>query len=149
MVCQLLEERKKWAPSIRGVKIGPTRWASPVHSELRPGWAIKLLARKKLGQIWPCPIWPSLVCPYSARPVRIFFVFKRLFGPASPVFRAGWVAKILVRKIWANFGPKNPGQFWPCPVLAQPTVDPAQPDPANPDCQLYPQLVLVRVSPPS
>ena len=33
----------------RGGKIGPTRWASPVRPELGPGWAIKLLARKKSG----------------------------------------------------------------------------------------------------
>ena len=26
----------------RGGKIGPTRWASPIHPELGPGWAIKL-----------------------------------------------------------------------------------------------------------
>ena len=35
----------------RGGKIGPTWWASPVHPELGPGWAIKLLAQKKSGQI--------------------------------------------------------------------------------------------------
>ena len=51
----------------RGGKIGPTRWASPVRPKLGPGWAIKLLARKKSGQIWPRPnvfclektIWPD------------------------------------------------------------------------------------------
>ena len=35
----------------RGGKIGLTRWASPVHPELGLGWAIKLLAQKKSGQI--------------------------------------------------------------------------------------------------
>ena len=34
-----------------GDKIGSTRWASPVHPELGPGRAIKLLALKKSGQI--------------------------------------------------------------------------------------------------
>ena len=43
----------------RGGKIGPTRWASLVRPKLGPGWAIKLLARKKPGQIWPSPVWPG------------------------------------------------------------------------------------------
>ena len=30
--------------TFRGGKIGPARWASQVHPELGPGWAIKLLA---------------------------------------------------------------------------------------------------------
>ena len=30
------------SPPIRGGKIGPTRWASPIRPELGPGWAIKL-----------------------------------------------------------------------------------------------------------
>ena len=106
----------------RGGKIGLARWASPIHPELGPGWAIKLLARKKLGQIWPGPIWPGLVWPDPARPARIFFAFKRLFGPTSPVFRAGWATKILARKNRANFGPTR---FWPSPLLARP--NPARP----------------------
>ena len=87
----------------RGGKIGPTRWASLIRPKLGSGWAIKLLARKKLGQIWPGPVWPGLV-----RPVRIFFSFKRLFGLTSPVFRAGWAVKILALKNRANFGPARP-----------------------------------------
>ena len=106
----------------RGGKIGPTRWASPVHLELGPGWTIKLLARKKPGQIWLGPIWPGPVWPDLARPALIFFAFKRLFGPTSSVFRAGWAAKILARKIRANFGPTR---FWPNPLLARPS--PARP----------------------
>ena len=77
----------------KGGKIGPTRWASPFHPELGPGWAIKLLALKKYGQIWPNPIWPGPVWPSQVwldpfRSIRIFFAFKRLFGQTSPVFRA-------------------------------------------------------------
>ena len=37
-------------------KIGPIRWASPVHLELGPDWVIKLLVKKKSGQILPGPI---------------------------------------------------------------------------------------------
>ena len=49
-------------------------------------------------------------------PVRpIFFAFKRLFGPTSPVFRTGWATKIFPRKNRANFGP---ARFWPSPLLA-------------------------------
>ena len=68
----------------RGGKIDSIRWASSVCPELGPGWAIKLLVRKKSGQIWPGLVWPGL-----AQPVRIFFTFKWLFGPINPVFRAG------------------------------------------------------------
>ena len=78
--------------SIRGGKISPTRWASLGRSKLGPGWAIKLLARKKQGQIWPGPVWPSPVWP---GPLEIFFTLKRLFGPTGPVFRAGWAVKML------------------------------------------------------
>ena len=60
----------------RGGKIGPTRWASSVGAELEPDWAIKLLARKKSGQIWPGLIWPDLVWPGPVRPARIFFSLK-------------------------------------------------------------------------
>ena len=105
-------------PAARGGKIGPTRWASPVRPKLGPGWAIKLLALKKPGQIWPGPVWPG-----PARPARIFFTLKRLFGPTGPVFRLGWAVKILARKNRANFGPTR---FWP---------GPARPGP--PDCHLY------------
>ena len=54
----------------RGGKIGSTRWASPVRPKLGSGWAIKLLARKKPGQIWPGPV---LVQPTvgPARPARL------------------------------------------------------------------------------
>ena len=48
---------------IRGGKIGPARWASPVRPKLGPGWAIKLLARKKPGQIWPGPARPNFFLP--------------------------------------------------------------------------------------
>ena len=106
----------------RGGKIGPTRWASSVLPKLGPGWAIKLLAQKKPGEIWPGPVWPSPVWPGQARPARIFFALKRLFGPTGPVFRAGWAVKILARKNRANFGP---ARFWPSPLLAWPS--PARP----------------------
>ena len=114
----------------RGGKIGPVRWASPIHPKLGPDWAIKLLARKKSGQIWPGPIWPCPVWPDLTRSVRIFFVFKRLFGSISPVFRAGWATKILARKNQVNFGS---ARFWLSPLLTQPS--PARPDPSN--CQLH------------
>ena len=54
-------------PASRGGKIGPARWASLVRPKLGPGWAIKLLARKKPGQIWPGPLWPSPVWPGPTR----------------------------------------------------------------------------------
>ena len=97
----------------RGGKIGPARWASPVRPKLGPGWAIKFLAQKKPGQIWPGPVWPSPVWPGPARPARIFFALKILFGPTGPVFRAGWAVKILARKNRANFGPAH---CWPGPA---------------------------------
>ena len=103
----------------RGGKIGPAPWASPVRPKLGPGWAIKLLARKKPGQIWPGPVWPSPVWP---GPPEFFFAFKRLFGPTGPVFRAGWAVKILAKKNRANFGS---ARFWPGPLLARPS--PARP----------------------
>ena len=93
----------------RGGKIGPTRWASPVRPKLGSGWAIKLLARKKSGQIWPGP--PEFI-----------LALKRLFGPTGPVFRTGWAVKILARKNQANFGR---ARFWPSPLLARP--GPARP----------------------
>ena len=93
---------------IRGGKIGPARWASPVHPELGQGWAIKLLTQKKPGQIWS---GNGMAQPGPARPN--FFAFKRLFGPTSPIFRTGWDTKILARNIRANFGP---ARFWPSPV---------------------------------
>ena len=58
-------------------KIDPIRWASPVHLELGPGWAIKLLARKKSGQIWLGPIWPGPVWLDPVRPARIFFCLQK------------------------------------------------------------------------
>ena len=100
----------------RGGKIGRTRWASPIRPELGPGWAIKLLARKKPGQIWPGPVWPGPVWPDLTR--TNFFSFKRLFDSTNPIFRAGWAVKILARKNQANFGP---AWFWPNPLLARPS----------------------------
>ena len=106
----------------RGGKIGPARWASPVRPKLGPGWAIKFLARKKSGQIWPGPVWPSPVWPGPARPARIFFALRRQFDQTGPVFRAGWAVKIVARKNRANFGL---ARFWPGPLLARPS--PARP----------------------
>ena len=107
-------------PSVnnRGGKIGPTRWASLVRPKLEPDWAIKLLARKKPGQIWlspvwPGPVWPSPVWPGPARPARIFFALKRPFSPTGPIFWAVWAVKILARKKRANFGPAQPGPALP------------------------------------
>ena len=60
--------------SVRGSKIGPAQWASPVRPKLGPGWAIKLLAQKKPGQIWPGP----------ARP--IFFCLEKTIWPDRPDF---------------------------------------------------------------
>ena len=77
-----------WLPPLktRGGKVGSTRWTSPVRPELELSWAIKLLARKKSGQIWPSPIWPGLVWPDPARPVRIFFCFQKDIWPDQPGF---------------------------------------------------------------
>ena len=102
---------------IRGGKIGPTRWASPVRSKLGLGWAIKLLARKKPGQIWPGLVWPGSMWLGPARSARFFFALKRLFGPTGPVFRAGWAVKILARKNRANFGPARPARLPPLDVI--------------------------------
>ena len=101
----------------RGGKISPIRWVSPVRPKLGLGWAIKLLARKKPGQIWPGPIWPDMARPGQT---EFFFALKRLFGPTNSVFRTGWAVKILVRKNRANFGP---ARFWPGPLLARPNPD--------------------------
>ena len=110
----------------RSGKIGPTWWASPVRPKLGPGWAIKLLARKKSGQIWPSPVWPSPIWsgPTRPGPSEFFFALKRLFGPTGLVFRAGWAVKMLARKNRANFGP---ARFWPGPLLTRPSP---------PDCHL-------------
>ena len=51
--------------------------------------------------------------PGMARPARIFFALKRLFGPTGPVFRAGWAVKILAQKNRANFGPAQPSPARP------------------------------------
>ena len=59
--------------------------------------------------------------PDSASP-NFFFALKRLFGPTSLIFRAGWAVEILARKNQANFGP---ARFWPGPLLARPS--PARP----------------------
>ena len=71
----------------RGGKIGLARWASSVRPKLGSGWAIKLLARKKSGQIWSHLIWSSLS--------EFFFALKKLFDPISPIFRTSWAVKIL------------------------------------------------------
>ena len=55
-------KHKRNEMSIRGGKIGPAWWASPVCPKLGPGWAIKFLARKKPGQIWPAPARPNFFC---------------------------------------------------------------------------------------
>ena len=78
-----------WAGAGRGGKIGPTRWASPVSPKLGPGWAIKLLARKKSSQIWPGPVWPSPVWPGPARPGPArpnFFCLEKTIWPDQPGF---------------------------------------------------------------
>ena len=123
-ICEMIdppsgETRQLWSDIVRrgrGGKIGPTRWASPVRLKLGPGWAIKLLARKKPGQIWPGPVWPG--------PPEFFLALKRLFGPTGPVFRAGWAVKILARKNQASFGP---ARFWSGPLLARPARLPPLP----------------------
>ena len=102
------EDRRR-GDLIRGGKIDPTRWASPVRPKLGLGWAIKLLARKKLGQIWPGQ--PNFI-----------FTLKRLFASTGPVFRSGWAVKILTRKNMDNF---DPTRFWPGPARSGP-----------PDCHL-------------
>ena len=91
----------------RGGKIGPARWASPIHPELGPGWAIKLLARKKLSKIWPSPIWLGSVWPTRPGSPEYFFPSKgylarptRFLGQAGPL------------KFW----PEKTGQ-----ILAQPS----------------------------
>ena len=64
-----------------------------------------------------------------ARPARIFFTLKILFGPTGPVFRAGWAVKIMApQKIGPilarpGFGPTH---YWPSPARLDP-----------PDCHLY------------
>ena len=111
----------------RGGKIGPAHWASPVHPELGPGWAIKLLAQKKPGQIWSGPIWPCLVWPDPARPALIFLPSKGyLARPALFLGRAGllkfWPKKFEPILAWLGFGPAH---CWPGP--ARPTRLPALP----------------------
>ena len=73
-----------------------------------------------MAKFRPAQYGPARYGP--TRPTRIFFAFKRLFGPTSPVFRAGWATKILARKNRANFGP---ARFWSSPLLARPS--PARP----------------------
>ena len=65
--------------TIKGGKISPIRWASPVHSELGSGWTIKLLVRKKSSQIWPDSIWSG--------PTHLnFFCLQKAIGPDQPGF---------------------------------------------------------------
>ena len=99
---------------VRGGKIGPIRWANPVRPKLGSNWAIKLLARKKLGQIWLGSVWPSPVWPGPPRPARIFFTLKRLFGPTGPVLGRAELLKLWSEKIGPiltrlGFGPPQPG----------------------------------------
>ena len=121
---------------IRGGKISPVRWASPVRPKLGPGWAIKLLAQKKSGQIWPEKNRAKFG---PASPIFFFFVLKRLFGPTGSVFRAGWAIKILVRKNRANFGT---ARFLPGPLLAQ--LNQARPARLPPLLVTSPCLVVCR-----
>ena len=72
----IMSEKHPIMMVIRGGKIGPAWWASPIRPKLGPGWAIKFFAPKKPGQIWPGPVWPSPVWPGPARPARIFFALK-------------------------------------------------------------------------
>ena len=93
----------------RGGKIGPTRWASPVRPELGPGWAIKILARKKPDQIWPGPMWPGPVWP---SPNFLLPLKDYLARPARFLGRVGLL------------------KFWPekiGPILARPTFGPTRP----------------------
>ena len=78
------ESKSPCAVPTRCGKIGPARWASPIHPELGPGWAIKLLARKKLGQVWPGPIWPGPVWPDSA--CLNFFCLQKAIWLDQPGF---------------------------------------------------------------
>ena len=99
----------------RGGKIGPVRWASPAHPELGLGWAIKLFARKKPGQIWPGPIWPSPVWP---DPSEYFLPSKGyLTRPARFLGRARllkfWPEKIGPILSRPGFGPTH---YWPSPA---------------------------------
>ena len=100
-------------------KIGPAQWASPVHPELGPGWAIKLLARKNQAKFGPVQYGPT-------RPdLPEFFLPSKdyLAQPAWFLGRArAWAAKILAQKNWVNF---DPARFWPNPLLAWP--NPARP----------------------
>ena len=125
----------------RGGKIGPARWASPVHPELGSGWAIKLLARKKSDQIWPGPIWLGPVWPYPTRfdPV---WPYTTRFGPPDFFFLPSKCylarpARFLRRAGLLKFWPEKTG-----PILARPDFGPTHcwPDlarPALPDCYLY------------
>ena len=115
-------------PALRGGKIGLTRWASPVYPELGPGWAIKLLARKKQGQIWPGLIWPRPVWPDPTWPPEFFLPSKGyLARPAWFLGRVGllkfWPVKYRPILARFNFGPAH---YWPGPTR-----------PGPPDCQLY------------
>ena len=83
---QLLDKNTKNTMSClssRGGKIGPIRWASPIRSELGLGLTIKLLVRKKSGQIWPDPIWPS---PVWFGPLEFFFCLGKTILPDQPDF---------------------------------------------------------------
>ena len=113
---------------IRGGKIGPARWASPVHPELGPGWAGPLnywpeknLAKFGSAQYGPTRLGlPEFFLPskgYLARPAR-------------------FLGRVGLLKFW----PKKSG-----PILARPCFGPAQPSPARP--ARLPALVLIRPVP--
>ena len=116
-------------PTSRGGKIGLTRWASPVRLELGLGWAgpLNYWPEKNRAKFGPTQYGQARYGPARPGPIEYCFALKRLFDPTSPVFRVGWVVKILARKDWVNFGP---ARFWPDPLLARP--GPAQPGPACP-----------------
>ena len=55
--------------SIRGGKIGPTRWANPIRPELGLDLAIKLLVRPNMSRpdmARPCPTLPNFFCLQKA-----------------------------------------------------------------------------------
>ena len=95
----------------RGGKIGPTRWASPVHPELGLGWAIKLLTRKNRAKFGPTQYGPIQYCPARPGPPEFFLPSKGyLHRPARFLERAGLL------KLWHEKSD---------PILARPDFGPA------------------------
>ena len=118
----------------RDGKIGQARWASPVCPKLGLGWAIKLLARKKPGQIWPSPVWPSPIWPGPARLTRFFFCLEKTIWPDRPGLAqpARFLGQVGLLKFW----PEKTG-----PILARPGFGsthywPGPSWPGPPDCHL-------------